>query len=146
MKKNLRNLALAFVCFISAQAAFAFNDRPISPDQLPQAAQQVLSKHFSGIKIKIAKYESLERSYDVVLENGVTLEFNKQGAWTEIDGRHTAIPAELVPSQIRDYVNAHHAGAQVLKIEKVHSFYEVDLTGDVDLTFNKRFKVIDIDY
>ena len=41
---------------------------------------------------------------------------------------------------------AHHAGAQVLKIEKVRSFYEVDLTGDVDLTFNKRFKVIDIDY
>ena len=74
MKKNLRNLALAFVCFISAQTAFAFNDRPITPDQLPQAAQQVLSKHFSGIKIKIAKYESLERSYDVVLENGVTLD------------------------------------------------------------------------
>lgn len=146
MKKKFRNLALTLVCFCSTQVALADFDKPIAVSQLPQAAQQVLTKHFGGQRVSVAKYEALERSYDVVLANGTKVEFNKQGTWTGIDGGRSAVPAALVPSAITHYVKTHHAGARIVKIEKLRGYYEVDLSNDVDLTFNKKYKVVDIDH
>lgn len=148
MKTTIKKVIIAMVCLVafSAEAA-ADRDTPISVGQLPQAAQQVVSKHFADKKVAMAKVESglISKSYDVVFADGAKLEFDRNGAWTEIDCGLEAVPAALVPSQISSYVNTTYSGAAINKIEKDDGQYEIKLSTGLEITFNKRFQVVDID-
>ena len=68
-------------------AANAGNDKPIAINALPVKAHTLLNNHFKGQKVMLATIESgvINRSYDVVLQNGTKLEFDKKGNLTEID-------------------------------------------------------------
>lgn len=148
MKTNFKKLFLALVCFCTVQFAVADNERPITVKQLPAAAQQILSKHFAGQKVSLAKYENglIEKSYDVILANGNKIEFDRSGAWKSLDCKYTSVPKALLPRPIVNYINQHYQGAAVKEIEKEHGRYEVKLEGGVELTFNSNFKVLDIDF
>lgn len=81
MKRILRILMIAICCMVSCNmVANAGNDKPISVNALPAKAQTLLSQHFNGQKVMLATIESgvVSRSYDVVLQNGTKLEFDKR--------------------------------------------------------------------
>ena len=63
--------------------------------------------------------------------------------------RHTHIavvpPAELVPAQIASYVEQNYKGAAIVQIDRDTRDYEVKLTNGLELTFDLRFNIIDID-
>lgn len=144
----MKKLALLFaIAFAFQTAVFADNDRPITIDQLPQPAQQFINKHFNGKSVAIAKIESgiIERSYDVIFTNGDKLEFDRKGNWTDIDCKYSEVPAAAVPAQITDYVKKNHAGVKIIKIEREKNRHDVDLSNGWELTFDKKFNVIDID-
>lgn len=139
---------MALLCLFTLSAALrADNDRPISVSQLPATAQQTIKKHFAGLKVALAKMESgiIETSYDVIFTNGTKVEFNRSGDWTEIKCKGTAVPAALVPAAISQYVKGNYPDALIVQIEKDRRKYEVDLSNGVEVTFNTRFQVIDID-
>ena len=94
---------------------------------------------------KSAYFGWLHKSYDVVLQNGTKLEFDKKGNLTEIDCKQGSVPAKLVPQPIASYVQTNYPGQSVKKIEIDRNEHEVELTNGLDITFNKHFKVIDID-
>ena len=127
--------------------ANAGNDKPISVNALPAKAQTVLSQHFNGQKVMLATIESgvVSRSYDVVLQNGTKLEFDKKGNLTEIDCKQGIVPMLLIPQAIKNYLEVNYAGQSVKKIEIKKNEYEVELVNGLDLTFNKHFQLIDID-
>lgn len=144
----MKKLALLFaIAFAFQTAVFADNDKPITIDQLPQPAQQFINKHFNGKSAAIAKIESgiIERSYDVIFTNGDKLEFDRKGHWTDIDCKYSEVPAAAVPAQITDYVKKNHAGVKIIKIEREKNRHDVDLSNGWELTFDKKFNVIDID-
>ncbi len=144
----MKKLALLFaIAFAFQTAVFADNDKPITIDQLPQPAQQFINKHFNGKSVAIAKIESgiIERSYDVIFTNGDKLEFDRKGNWTDIDCKYNEVPAAAVPAQITDYVKKNHAGVKIIKIEREKNRHDVDLSNGWELTFDKKFNVIDID-
>ena len=88
MKRIFRILMIAICCMVSCNmVANAGNDKPISVNALPTKAQTLLNSHFNGQKVMLATIESgvVSRSYDVVLQNGTKLEFDKKGNLTEID-------------------------------------------------------------
>ena len=87
----------------------------------------------------------VSRSYDVVLQNGTKLEFDKKGNLTEIDCKQSTVPDQLIPQAIRNYLMDNYAGQSVKKIEMNKNEYEVELVNGLDLTFNKHFQLIDID-
>ena len=144
----MKKLTLLFaIAFAFQTAVFADNDKPITIDQLPQPAQQFINKHFNGKSVAIAKIESgiIERSYDVIFTNGDKLEFDRKGNWTDIDCKYSEVPAAAVPAQITDYVKKNHAGVKIIKIEREKNRHDVDLSNGWELTFDKKFNVIDID-
>lgn len=148
MKKNMKRWMMALACLLGLQTAvLADNDRPIAVNQLPAAAQQTVKKHFAGLQVALAKVESglIEKSYDVIFTDGSKIEFDRNGNWTEISCKGSAVPAALVPAAIRTYVQTNYPGALIRKIEKDRREYEVDLSNGVEVTFNTRFQVIDID-
>lgn len=148
MKRIFRILMIAICCMVSCNmVANAGNDKPISVNALPAKAQTLLNNHFNGQKVMLATIESgvVSRSYDVVLQNGTKLEFDKKGNLTEIDCKQGNVPAQLIPQAIKNYLKDNYAGQSVKKIEINKNEYEVELANELDLTFNKHFQLIDID-
>lgn len=144
----MKKLALLLVCIFAFNfAAQANDDKPIKVDQLPQTSQQFIKKHFAGKSIAIAKMESgiLEKSYDVIFTNGDKLEFDRKGQWTDVDCKYSEVPASIVPKQIADYVKQNHKGVKILKLERERNRHDVDLSNGWELTFDKKFNVVDID-
>ena len=87
----------------------------------------------------------IDKNYDVVMQNGTKLEFDKKGNVTEIDCKQGAVPEKLIPQAIYTYLQENHSGQTVRKIEFNKNEYEVELSNGLDITFNKHFQVIDID-
>lgn len=148
MKRIFRILMIAICCMVSCNmVANAGNDKSITVNALPAKAQTLLNNHFNGQKVMLATIESgvVSRSYDVVLQNGTKLEFDKKGNLTEIDCKLGIVPALLIPQAIKNYLKDNYAGQSVKKIEMNKNEYEVELTNGLDLTFNKHFQLIDID-
>ena len=148
MKRIFRILMIAICCMLTCNmAANAGNDKPIAINALPAKAQTLLNNHFNNQKVMLATIESgiINKSYDVVLQNGTKLEFDKKGNLTEIDSKLGIVPAKLIPQAIRNYLKENYPAQAVKKIEMNKNEYEVELANGLDLTFNKHFQVIDID-
>lgn len=148
MKRILRILMIAICCMVSCNmVANAGNDKPISVNALPAKAQTLLSNHFNNQKVMLATIETgvINKTYDVVLQNGTKLEFDKKGNLTEIACKQGKVPDQLIPQAIKNYLMANYAGQSVKKIEMNKNEYEVELANGLDLTFNKHFQLIDID-
>jgi len=139
---------VALVCLAALGTALhADNDRPVTISQLPAPAQLIVRKHFGKLKVAMAKMESglLGTNYDVVFTNGTKVEFDRHGDWTEVKCKDAAVPAALVPAAISLYVKNHYPNTHIVKVEKDKRKYEVDLSNGVEVTFNTRFQVTDID-
>ena len=138
-------LVLCLVIF--SIPVMADDDRPISLDKMPQKAQAFVAQYFPGADIAIAKQERsvADRSYDVIFNNGDKVEFDRNGVWTNVDCKYTAVPDGIVPDKIAGYVKGHFPGVKVIQIEKDDRRYEVELSNGVELTFNNSFKLLDVD-
>lgn len=140
-------IALLAVVIPSAASPAMGSEKAISPDKLPAAARQTISTHFSGRKVALAKVETelFSKSYSVIFTNGEKIEFDGHGRWTEIKCKRTAVPASLVPARIAQFVKENYPGCKILEIEKDDGEIEVTLSNHIEVTFNKRFEVIDIE-
>lgn len=145
MKRLIFLLACVFALSLVAAAA---NDKPIKFEEMPKQAQQFVKKHFPTLSIALIKMETdfLSKSYDVIFTNGDKLEFDKRGKWTNIDCEHSVVPVELIPDTILGYVQKQSPKATIMKIEITdRKGYEVELSNGVEIEFDKKFNVIDID-
>lgn len=148
MKTFIKRAFIALTCVISFQAcAFADNNKPITFEQLPAAAQKTIKSNFADLKIMLVTVESeiIDKTYDVVFADGTKLEFDRKGVWKEVERKLSPVPAVLVPTQIVSYIKNHYNEQTIKKIEKDRNEYDVTLSNGIELTFNKKFQVIDID-
>ncbi|MCD8237420.1 MAG: PepSY-like domain-containing protein [Prevotellaceae bacterium] len=145
----MKKLLVLFVCLFTMQAATvrADNDKPVKVEQMPQQAQQFIKKHFPKRTVALAKMETglFSKSYEVLFTNGDKLEFDSKGAWTEVNCKYSAVPAEIIPAAIRTHITKNYPKTKIMKIEKDSGDYEVELSNKWEIKFDKKFNVIDID-
>lgn len=148
MKGTIKKMMMV-VCSVVlfSTTACADKNKPIQVNELPAKAQTVLTTHFSGQKVTLATLESeiIDKSYNVVLQNGTKLEFDRKGNLTEVDCKQGTVPTKLIPQPIKSYVQANYSGQNIKKMEIDKNEHEIELSNGLDITFNKRFQVIDID-
>ena len=122
-------------------------DKVITIDELPAPAKALISKYFGGKQVTLVKKdkEGLKTHYDVMLSDGTKLEFDKKGEWRDIKAKPDGVPTELVPTEIRNYVNQNYPGQKIIQIDRIRSNYEIDLSNELELKFNKRLELIGID-
>lgn len=144
--KKLFLIAFALVFAFSTVKADE-RDRIITKEQLPAAAQQMITKYFGGLKISLVKEdrELASRNYEVLFSDGTKLEFTRNGEWKEIDCRKNSVPAELIPQQVVAFVAERYPDAKIVQIDRDRHDYEVKLSNGLELTFDKKFNLIDID-
>lgn len=145
----MKKLVFLLVCLFTLQVSVvrADNDKPIQVTQMPQTAQQFIKQYFADSKVALAKMETefLDKSYEVTFSDGNKLEFDKKGKWTDVDCRFSVVPSDIVPAAIQTYVKAHYPDAKILKIERDSRDYEIKLSNRVELKFDLKFNLMDID-
>ena len=144
--KRLFLIAFALLLAFSTVKADE-RDRIITKEQLPAAAQQLIAKYFGGLKISLVKEdrELASRNYEVLFADGTKLEFTRDGEWKEVDCRKNSVPAELVPQEINGFVASRYPDAKIVQIDRGRNGYEVELSNGLELTFDKKFNLVDID-
>ena len=136
MKKLLLSI-LAFTLLLPFTAK-ADNERPIPPEQLPEAAKTFIKKTFPEIAIVYAEIETegQRTKYEVRLNDGTEIDFNGAGEWDKVDCKYKAVPAALVPEAVAKYVKANFANAFITQIDKEPYGWDIELNTDLDLMFS----------
>ena len=149
MKKTIFALAMLASLLLSACTAEAFTDeRPISPERLPAAAKTFIQQNFPDATISYAEKDGrlINVSYEVWLSNGTEIEFRGNGEWDNVDCRPNAVPEALVPAAIVQYVQTNYPGNLIVKIDKEHFGWEIELSQfHLELQFSSNGTFLRID-
>ena len=125
---------------LGVNSSYAIFDKyTIDRKDLPEEAQEMLSKYFPKAKvgmIKVDKHLLKKTDYDVRLVNGTTVEFNNKGKWTSVDCKKRELPEGLVPKNIVKYISKNYPDVKTVSIKKKSSGYEIGLSDGVVLKFN----------
>ena len=145
--KRINSFLAGLVCLLSSATVCYADDMPIPPAQLPAAAQTFVQQNFPGKTIAYAEKDAefMKTRYEVSLNDGTQIDFDKNGNWDKVDCHMVAVPAALVPAAIQQYVNATFAGTSVVKIDKERHGYDVELSNGVELKFNQQGACIGYD-
>ncbi len=140
-------LLTAVLLLLNISAVRADDDRPIQAAELPRQAQEFIQKYFPQSEISYAKMERdfFDTTYEVVFTNSSKAEFRKNGDWKEVDCKYAALPEGLVPPQIAAFAADRYPGTKIVRIERDKYEYEVKLSNGIELTFDRKFNLIDID-
>jgi hypothetical protein len=137
----------------TASAAFATtmyinnNDRPVEFNELPAKAKSFIQENFANEEVShiILDKDIVCSDYTVLFLSGTKLEFDGSGDWTEIDCGRASVPEALVAQQIAEYVKAKHPNNTITELKREHGNTEVKLNGGLELTFNSRYRIVDVD-
>lgn len=142
--KRILLLAVFALAGLTAIRATA-GDTPVQVAQMPAASQNFIKKYFSDIQVDRAVVSDLEpKKYEVRFVNGTEIEFDARGEWTEVECEHGAVPEAIVPQKLLDYVAKNHPGRQIVAIKRNMRGYKLELDNDLDLKFDRDYRLIKI--
>lgn len=129
-----------------ALAAMAGQDKPIRPNDLPNTAQKFITTHFAGKQVAYTTVDNEHpKTFEVGFRTGEKIEFDRRGEWKEIKSLRGTLPAHVAPEAILRYIVRNYPGSRITAIERDARKYEVELTNGLELTFDKEFRLIDMD-
>ena len=142
MKRMFITIAIVLASVTFAKA----DDRPITFEQLPKAAQTFINTNFPKDKVSFATVDDdiIAPDYEVALVSGVMIQFRHDGRLESIKSR-TGIPAGIVPQKIIDGVKGYYPDAMVIEYDIDRLTNEVKLSNRMEIKFDKNFNIIEID-
>lgn len=143
----MKRIMILMASLMAFSAIARADDRPVTFNQLPKAAQTFINDNYSGEKISFVTVDDdfIRPEYQVVMANGVMLEFDNGGRLEKIESRNGDIPSGIIPVQIMEIVKGHYPDADVVEYEVGRKTYEVKLSNRMELKFNSHFNVVEID-
>lgn len=134
----MKKVVLSAFCALFSIGMFA----QANTNNLPTTAQDFINRHFSQASVEKVDENSNwqiweDDKYEVMLSNGIELDFDENGNIIEIDNQNNeAIPMEVLPSKVQSYLQANHANAKVVGWEKQKKEQEVELADGTELEFD----------
>lgn len=127
-------LTLFFAVFILSACD---KDEVIAEAELPASARDFVATHFPEQTISqvVKDKDRKSVSFDVVLDNGVDLDFNEDGTCTSIEG-FVQLPDSAIPEDLLAYVNANYPENFIIEWELGGQEQEVQLDSGLELRFN----------
>lgn len=146
-RKTTASAAIALLCACTFLPASADDRTPIPADRLPARSRAFLQKHFAGKRplLVVRERDFPDISYEVGYADGHKVEFRKDGRWKEVDCLQDTVPATIVPKTVADFVSAHYPNSYICKLERDRKGYEVKLGNRLELTFDLKFHLVEID-
>lgn len=139
-------ISIMIMALFAIGVTFAGDVKTTDVNKLPQKAQNYL-KYFNS-KVSVIEIDDNiieDDSYEVRLQDGTEIEFDGKGEWVDIDCKRNAVPAQFIPERIKDYLRKNYPQAKIYHIERKSKGYEVELSGGMELKFDKKGNFIRID-
>ena len=145
--KKVSLFLVAIVSMVMQSVTCLAGDMVIPAGQLPAAAQTFVKKNFPNTAISYVtkEMEFMGATYEARLADGTEIDFDKKGNWDKVDCQLKAVPAALIPAEISQFVKTNHPDAIIVKIDKERYGYDIELSNDLELKFNKKGQLIGID-
>ena len=142
----MKKILFIAVAIFTAQLIASADNKPVDFSKLPKAAQSFVSMTFPSAKVLYAAVDDdvIRPDYTVVLEDGTKIDFNHDGSLEKIESK-SGVPVELIPYQIREYVQRHYPDALFVEYKVGRKSYEVTLSNRMELKFNSEFHLVEID-
>lgn len=145
MKKTLALLVITLTTALSLSARDEYRH---DDSALPSAAQIVLQKNFKS-KVSLVKIEkTLGRidEYEVILQDGTEVSFDRSGNWKEVNTSiKNKVPDSMVPTEILKTIKQHQGNVKVVGIEKERGGYDVELSNGVEMKFDTQGRFLRYD-
>ena len=145
--KRLLSLALVALMGLgiaSAADRIVYNDTP-----LPATAKQVLKSNFKSqvnfVKVDKNLLGGID-DYEVVLKNGTEVEFDSNGNLKSVEAGANGVPSGLILPSIQQYVNKNYKGKKIVQLDVEKNYYEVELSGGIELKFDRAGKFLSVNY
>lgn len=142
MKKSLSNiLAITSIIFITSSCNSDDSDSRevmVEITELPEQSRTFLQTNFNGFQVNRATKDvsSFDEYYEIFVNNGITIDFNRIGEWTEVDGNGLSIPTSFIDEEIVSYINTNYPTFPIENIDKKPYGYDVDLINNTELRFD----------
>ena len=120
-----------FILLVIFSSVLAADDWKVDPNELPKNAIDFINKFFPNNRIILAERD--RKKYEIVLENGVELEFFINGELKEVEGNYVAVPPEILPKTVANKVSVTFPNTTITKIKKKWNLYEVKLNNSMAL-------------
>lgn len=146
MKKILSTLLIA-VSALSFTLISCDKETPLTQDQIPSDIKTYVTTHFPKHTILqcMKDKDNFELTYDLILSDGISLEFNRKKETIGIDGK-TELPSSVIPTKIYDYVKANYENNHITDWEITDKKnQQVELDNGIELLFDKSDNFLRID-
>ncbi|MCD7901698.1 MAG: PepSY-like domain-containing protein [Bacteroides sp.] len=149
MRTIMKRILSVFIMVVLA-IQFGLAKDVVTKDEkrLPEQARSFIKQYFASSYITSIKIESdqwQQKKYEVKFTDGVEIEFDNNGEWKEIDMRSRAVPSGIVPSYVSNYVTSNYNNQYVIQLEKDSRGIEVKLNNGLELKFDNRGNLREID-
>ena len=113
---------------------------------LPSEITSYISTHFSNNSIVqvIKDRDGLTKTYDILLSESISLEFNRKKEIIDIDGV-AQLPNSVIPEKILQYVTTNYPTNFITDWELDGKNQQVQLDNGLDLEFNMKGDFLRID-
>ena len=120
--------------------------KEIEPKKLPDISLRTLASYFGGLNVTQAVYidEKMDRHYEVSLDDGTIIHFDKQGVWKFVKAGGDAIPDRMIPGMVLMHLQKNKIEAKVVGMMRdKDKNYIIDLSDGTTLTFTETFKLVE---
>lgn len=143
----MKRFSIWMMSLLLATSCWAATDRIVTANELPEKAKKMLEAHFPG---DVVQYASLDDDwfgalYEVRLSSGCEVDFTKEGEWLSIDCAPNPVPEALIPAPLLKEVHDRFAGSSVVKIDRDRHGYELELSNGLELKFNSKYRLVELD-
>lgn len=134
MKKILVIITLLFV----GMTTFA-QKMNVGFESLPSIAKDFVSINFAESNpVNVLKdTEVFDVEYEVRFDDGLKIEFDKNGEWKEIKNEIDCLTFGFLPKNIGIYLENNHNGFCIKEIKREFKGFKVELTSDIEIIFDK---------
>ncbi len=143
----MKQILFALALTVATSSVACADDKPRTFEQLPKTAQTFITTYFPKDKVSFATEDDdfFAPDYEVVLTSGVKLDFHNNGKLEKIETRDGKIPAGIIPTQVIEATKNYYPDATILAYEVGRSTHEVKLSNRLELKFNNKFELIEVD-
>ncbi len=141
-----KHLLSAFVLVLSLSLTSCDKESILSLNNIPAEIENYISSHFPGNKIiqAVEDLDGFTKTYDIILDGSIRLEFNRKKEIIEIDGI-SQLPDSVIPEKIRNYVSINFPTNVITDWEIEGKNQQVGLDNGLDLEFTKNGDFLRID-
>ncbi|ASJ21399.1 hypothetical protein BHAMNSH16_06970 [Brachyspira hampsonii] len=114
----------------------------ITPSKLPENIRKFIASNYS--KAKIVYIDIRKEQYEIKLNNGIYINFDKNGAWNYIssdDKLSENILPKNISSKIKNIMKKYN-NAYIFEVSKRIEFYKIRLTNSLEICIGNNGQLI----